>query len=245
MPAAPSVSYPAAPAAIVSPYASAALKDILGTTQRTKLCRKIALQRRERRARSDDSLGRFFDDLFHSLKDEARAIELTETADIVLREGITLRDLLDCEISIAQIHQYWAPDIQGLQRLVPRYADLLSHRTLLTPLLLVQLYDPDELRALFKITPRSIVLQPLPGPDLLMLGFRFREDTFFRTAQDLRYSGLDPDSCAELGVTATMLATLGITANTTVRAYQTMGFDARSWNPAAFQRAFGGPHRET
>lgn len=227
-----------------TPAVTARLADILGTAQRRALCLRLAEKRLARTSHGDSALDRFVKDIFHSAKDEARKIERTEDAGIVLREGMTLHDLLECEISIAQIYQYWAPDFATLRRLVPQYRDLLSHRHLLNVILLVQLYDPAELLTLFHIDATSLPCYPLPGPELLALGFAFTEATFFRTVQALRASGLSPDDCVDLDVTPNMLAHLGITPNTTDMGYRANRLAATGWSASAFQRAFNAPGGE-
>ena len=143
---------------------------------------------------------------------EAKRIEKEEDVTILYREGITVADILHCNIGITQIFNYFAPTFSELCKLGLRKRDLGIDKSLLNLTWLACNYGHDFVRGYFDIDISDIINYSLSSLDLESVSFHFGMEqctcsngSFVENNPMLGQMGLSPGECANLGMTLDML----------------------------------------
>lgn len=215
------------------------LSNILSDDQRFHICKrtasKVLIQKGEIRA--NEAL-RTTDDR-EKIAEKTRWIMKNETNRYIFVERLPIRDFLECGLSIAQIHRYFAPTFSDLVHLGISIADITNYRRLVSFSMLGSLYDPDAIRQYFGIRISSIWKHGLTYDDLNGIGFQitpqdctFSNKSFVSSQFGLEQMDLSPYELAGIGVTLPMLYGLGFHENTSQQTLSSLGWTLHDFRDA-------------
>jgi hypothetical protein len=215
------------------------LCKILSEAQRRGICERVAIKKLIQlgEIRADEKKRKAEDN--QKIRERAKRILKNETNRYVFLERISVRDFLECGLSIAQLHRYFTPSLVDLVHLGLSIADMKDFPHLLSFEMLGSLYDPTAIRSYFRISVSSIWKHNLTYDDLRGMDFQFTQamclfdnGSFVSSIFGLEQIGLTPYELSSLGVTLGMLRGLGLNENSTEPDIAAVGWLLRDFREA-------------